>query len=208
MKKATTEAAAKTIEIAVAKITKVTETEGKSEKKISAPILVFALGSTKPRKPRYKKPQAVRELEELADIANAKAHPHMPEKYLAKAKYRDDSANGLTRCIIDFIRLHGGQAERINTTGVPLDTRREVTDILGHRRTIGSIEWRPSGSTVGSADISAIINGRSAKIEVKIGKDRQSEAQKAYQKEVEAAGGIYYIAKNFTLFVEWYKATF
>ncbi len=132
----------------------------------------------------------------------------MPERYLARAKYRDDSANGLTRCIIDYIRLHGGQAERINTTGVPIDRRREVTDVLGHSRTIGSIEWRKGGGTNGSADISATINGRSVKIEVKIGRDRQSEAQRQYQQAVEQAGGLYYVAKDFTSFLTWYKATF
>ena len=70
---------------------------------------------------------------------------------------------------------------------------------------IGSLTWRKGGSTVGSADISATIKGRSVKIEVKIGKDRQSEAQKAYQREVEAAGGLYYIAHDFTSFVKWYS---
>lgn len=173
-------------------------------KKIDAPVL----GSAKPRTPRYIKPQAVRDLEELADIANAKAHPHMAAKYLAKTKYRDDTANGLTRCIIDFIRLHGGQAERINTTGVPIDRRRQVTDVLNHSRTIGSVEWRKGGGTVGSADISATVKGKAVKIEVKIGKDRQSAAQRQYQQQIEAAGGIYYIAKDFTSFVEWFNRTF
>lgn len=144
----------------------------------------------------------------MADIANAKAYPNMPERYLARAKYRDDSANGLTRCIIDYIRLHSGQAERINTTGVPIDHRRQVTDVLGHSRTIGSIEWRTGGGTNGSADISATIRGRAVKIEVKIGRDRQSEAQRQYQAAIEQAGGLYFIAKDFTSFAEWYKATF
>lgn len=208
MKKATTEAAAKTLKMTGAKIAKIGEIEANPDKKNTGIFLAFTVSSAKPRKPRYQKPQAVRELEELADIANAKAHPHMPEKYLAKAKYRDDSANGLTRCIIDYIRLHGGQAERINTTGVPIDRRREVTDVLGHSRTIGSIEWRKGGGTVGSADISATIKGRAVKIEVKIGKDRQSEAQRQYQAAIEQAGGLYFIVKDFTTFVEWYKTTF
>ena len=160
--------------------------------------------SQRPRKKPYKKPQSVRELEELADIANARKYPNFA-KYAPKAKYRDDTANGLTRCIIDFIRLNGGQAERINTTGVPVDTRREVTDVMGHRRTIGSVQWRPGGGTVGSADISATIRGRSVKIEVKIGKDTQSEAQKQYQASIEAAGGVYYIARDFTTFIAFYK---
>ena len=160
------------------------------------------------RKKPYKKPQAVRELECMADAENARKHPNMPLKYLAKCTYRDDTANGLTRCIIDFIRFNGGQAERINTTGIPIDTRREVTDVLGHRRTIGSVTWRPSGGTVGSADISATIKGRSVKIEVKVGRDTQSEAQRQYQASIEAAGGLYFVAKDFTSFADWYTKTF
>lgn len=208
MKKATTsKAAAKTLKMTGAKITKIDEIEAKPLKKSGGIFLVFTVGSIKHRKPSYKKPQAVRELEELADIENAKKHPQFA-KYAPKAKYRDDTANGLTRCIIYYIKFHGGQAERVNSMGVPIDTRREVTDIIGHRRTIGSVQWRPSGATVGSADISATIQGRSVKIEVKIGFDRQSEAQKAYQKEVEAAGGLYYVARDFTSFVQWYHQNF
>lgn len=207
MKKAATEAAAKNL-MNGAKITKISEIEEKPLKKSDGIFLSITVGSVKPRKPRYTKPQAVKELEELADIENQRKHPHTPAMYLGESKYRDDTANGLTRCIIDYIKLHGGQAERVNSMGVPIDTRREVTDIIGHRRTIGSVQWRPSGATIGSADISATIRGRSVKIEVKIGKDRQSEAQRQYQQAVEQAGGVYYIAKDFTSFVAWYQRTF
>ena len=163
---------------------------------------------TRTRKPPYKKSQAVKELEELADIENQRLHPNIPTKYLARSKYRDDTANGLTKCIIDFIRLNGGQAERINTMGIPRDSRKTVTDMVGHTRVIGSVEWRTSGTTKGSADISATIRGQSVKIEVKIGHDRQSDAQRDYQASVEQAGGVYYIARNFTDFVSWYQRTF
>ena len=208
MKKATTtSAAAGTYGMTAAKIEKISETETVSEKKTGGMFLALTVGSAKPRKPRYQKPQAVKELEELADIENAKKHPQFA-RYAPKAKYRDDNANGLTRCIIDYLHFKGWQAERINTTGIPIDTRQQVTDITGRTRTIGSLTWRPSGSTVGSADISAVINGKAAKIEVKIGKDRQSPAQKEYQRQVEQAGGIYYIAKDFTSFVWWYQENF
>lgn len=46
------------------------------------------------------------------------------------------------------------------------------------------------------------------KIEIKHGKDRQSEAQKRYQADIEMAGGIYYIAKTFDEFYQWYKQRF
>lgn len=145
----------------------------------------------KPRKEAYNKPEAVRKLEQVTGNT-----------------HRDDTANGLTRCIIAYLKYKGWQAERINTTGIPHDTRQQARDILGRTRTIGSVEWRPSGSTVGSADISATIGGRSVKIEVKIGKDRQSEAQRRYQQAIEQAGGLYYIARNFTEFHSWYRQNF
>ena len=62
--------------------------------------------------------------------------------------------------------------------------------------------------TRGTADIHAIIKGRAVKIEVKIKADSQSIWQKAYQKDVEKAGGIYYIAKDFDSFYVWYNKTF
>lgn len=145
----------------------------------------------KPKKAAYNKPEAVKRLEQATHN-----------------KHRDDTANGLTRCIIDYLHYKGWQAERINTTGIPHDTRQQARDILGRTRTIGSVEWRPSGSTVGSADISATIGGQSVKIEVKIGKDRQCEAQRRYQQAIEQAGGLYYIARNFTEFHSWYRQNF
>lgn len=145
----------------------------------------------KPKKAAYNKPEAVKRLEQATHN-----------------KHRDDTANGLTRCIIDYLHYKGWQAERINTTGIPHDTRQQARDILGRTRTIGTVEWRPSGSTVGSADISATIGGRSVKIEVKIGKDRQSAAQRQYQAAIEQAGGLYYIARDFTTFVAWYHQNF
>jgi hypothetical protein len=145
----------------------------------------------KPKKAAYNKPEAVKKLEAVTGN-----------------KHRDDTANGLTRCIIDYLHYKGWQAERINTTGIPIDSRRQVTDITGRTRSIGSLTWRPSGSTIGSADISATINGRSVKIEVKIGRDRMSAAQRRYQAAIEQAGGLYYIAHDFTTFVAWYHQTF
>jgi hypothetical protein len=65
-------------------------------------------------------------------------------------------------------------------------------------------QWTKGTGTPGSADISATIRGRSVKIEVKYGKDRQSEAQKVYQKMIEDAGGVYYISRTFDDFIEFY----
>jgi hypothetical protein len=65
-------------------------------------------------------------------------------------------------------------------------------------------KWTPGQGTKGTADISATIRGRSVKIEVKQ-KDKQSEHQKNYQKQIESAGGIYKIFRDFDTFSDWYE---
>ena len=157
---------------------------------------------------RYSKPKLVKELENAILLKKVERYPNTPPEYLVHPTYRDDTANGLTKCIIDLVRLKGGQAERISTTGRVIDKRKVYTDTVGLTRTIGNVEWILGTGARGSADISATIAGKSVKIEVKIGADRQSQAQKEYQKNIEAAGGIYYIARDFTSFVEWFNTTF
>jgi hypothetical protein len=128
----------------------------------------------------------------------------MRPDYVAKKIYLDKTANALTYAIISWINLNGYQAERISTTGRYVDNSKIVTDVLGNRKKIGSGKYIKGTGTNGSADISATIKGKSIKIEVKIGKDKQSEAQIKYQQMIEKAGGIYFIAKNFDEFYGFY----
>lgn len=121
--------------------------------------------------------------------------------YIPLSNWKDDSANGLTQCITAFLNFSGWQAERINTMGVYREGKKIQ---VGENTRQLKGKWTPSTSTKGSADISATIKGRSVKIEVKYGKDKQSEVQKRYQESVEQAGGIYYIAKDFDNFLLFY----
>lgn len=157
--------------------------------------------------PRYVKSPSVKMLERLELEAYRWEHPMIPEAAVVPTKHRDDTANGLTRCIIRYLWLKGWQSERVNTMGRPVDARKTF-DVAGCQRQVGTLRWGKSTSTPGSADISATIAGRSVKIEVKIGLDRQSEAQRRYQATVERAGGLYFIAKDFESFIEWYGETF
>jgi hypothetical protein len=131
-------------------------------------------------------------------------YPNIPDHGLKIPKYSDKTANGLTKCILDFLNFSGWQAERINTMGRMIDNRKTVTDVIGRSKTIGSANYIPTTGTKGSADISATIKGRSVKVEVKIGKDRQSEDQKRYQGKIEGSGGVYFIARNFESFYDFY----
>jgi len=146
-------------------------------------------------------------LKQLKLNESIKKRPNVPLYALEAAlpKYTDKTANGLTRCILDFLELCDYQVERINTMGRPIDNRKQVTDVIGRTKTIGTMTWGKSTATKGSADISATIEGLSVKIEVKIGKDRQSEYQKIYQANIEKAKGQYWIVKNFADFYEKYQ---
>lgn len=128
--------------------------------------------------------------------------------WFAYYTWSDNSTNGLTHCIIDFLIWSGHQAERVNTMGVPKDNTKIVTDVVGLNRRIGSVEWRRSGATPGSADIHCTLApyGRSVKIEVKFKKDTHKDAQKKYEARVNNAGGIYVIAKTMDGFFEWYDS--
>ena len=138
----------------------------------------------------------------LKQTIDSVKYPNMPIDYIPLYKYTDKTANGLTRCIIDYLEFNGCQAERISTTGRMVDNTKTFTNVLGITKQIGSKKWIKGSGTKGSADISATINGKSVKIEVKIGKDRQSEHQIKYQQSIEKSGGIYLIAKSFEDFIK------
>jgi len=144
-------------------------------------------------------------LKHLKQEEQRKLYPNVPDHGMKPVKYEDKTANGLTKCILDFLNLSGHFAERINTMGRIIDGRKQVTDIIGRTKTIGTAKYIPTTGTKGSSDISATINGKSVKIEVKIGSDRQSKYQIEYQERTERSGGIYLIAKDFESFYNDYK---
>jgi hypothetical protein len=144
---------------------------------------------SKPSKASYRKPEAVIELEQLATNAARLKHPTLPEHALLPRKYRDDTANFLTNCIVTYVTLNGGFASRINNTGT-------------YRAKLG--RYTPGTSRKGLADIMATYKGLSLNIEVKIGTDIQSEHQRQVELDVNRSGGHYFIARNFTDFRNWF----
>jgi hypothetical protein len=139
----------------------------------------------------------LKELSEAIIEIKALKHPTVPKQYLPRPKYTDKTANGLTKAIIDLIKVIGGFATRINTTGRRIDETKYVSDVVGFTRKIGSPTWIPGTTERGTADIHATIRGRHVSIEVKIGKDRMSPHQLAMKQKIEAAGGLYLVAKSF-----------
>lgn len=143
---------------------------------------------------RYKKPESLKVLERMHIEMYALKYPNVPRYAIPAKKYDERTANGLTTCVVKLIEFMGGFAERINTTGL------NVIDKNGKSRIV------KGSSTNGSADVHATINNMSLKLEVKCkftNDNIQSDAQKEYQKKVEAVGNIYGIVREFTPFYEW-----
>jgi hypothetical protein len=132
--------------------------------------------------------KALQHLNEIANAAKRAKHPGIPAQWLPPARYKDSKANDLTKSIIAFLKLNGHQAERISIVARQVKGKYITTNMQR-----------------GTADISATIAGRSVKIEIKIKSDKQSEQQKKYQQQIEAAGGLYFIAQSFEQFFNWYQ---
>jgi hypothetical protein len=145
---------------------------------------------------QMKENQQIIDLKESWLSDNRLRFPNVPEHGRACPRFNDKTANGLTRCIITFLRLNGHQAERVNTMGRQIKAKS------------GKMIYIPTTGSKGSADISATINGLSVKLEVKVGRDRQSERQQRYQEQIMNAGGIYHVATDFQSFTRWYNMTF
>lgn len=142
-------------------------------------------------------------LKKLKTDSLKEKHPNFPPHAIPQTTYSDKSANGLTKCIIDWLQLNGHQAERINTMGVAR-VEKGIKDEVFNRGTPQKITWTKGNGTKGSADISAVVRGISLKIEVKIGNDRISKHQEKYADSIRKSGGVYFIAKDFNSFYDFY----
>ncbi|PWE00996.1 hypothetical protein [Marinilabilia rubra] len=110
--------------------------------------------------------------------------------------YETNTANGLTKCIIDYLNMKGQQAERVQCIGAPIPQGN------------GLYKFGKTTMHRGTADISATIKGRSVKIEIKANGDKMSSYQWQYKKDIEQAGGLYFIAHDFVGFLYWIHQNF
>lgn len=146
----------------------------------------------------------LRNLSKLQAMEEPKQY-NMPEKYtknLGKKKKKQSPTNALTDAIVKYIRLNGGMAARINTQGQYREGKVVDSGLGFEVREKG--KWTTSGSTKGMPDVTACVLGRFLGIEVKYGRDTQSDGQFLIQQAVEASGGTYYIAKDFDSFRKWF----
>lgn len=126
---------------------------------------------------------------------------HLPKEQQEQAmkafsggkKKKQSPANALTDAIITYCSSLGCATARINVMGI-------------FDKTTG--KFRTSGSTKGVEDIditmpvyiSTMKIGVKVAVEVKIGKDKQSEDQVLRQSKIESTGAHYIIAKTFDTF--------
>ena len=153
--------------------------------------------------------QEFRQLEIDRFIQEHPTTPYPESFFRDPKKYNDKTANGLTQLVKRYIKFVGGMAERISSTGRPIDNTKEVKDYLGRTYKIGSVEWIPGTSTKGTADVSAIIRTKKGtvvpwRIEIKM-KDSQKKHQKEYEQSVISAGGQYSIVHSFEEFTAIYN---
>ena len=81
-------------------------------------------------------------------------YPSMREENIPLNDWKDTSANGLTKCIISWINLNGGQAERISSQGQYREGKKiDVgTGEIAYTKQLPG-KWTPGQGTKGPADI-------------------------------------------------------
>jgi len=128
----------------------------------------------------------------------------------ALPKYK--TANGLTTLICNVMKWTGHHAERTNNMGRPIKKYFEKFNILSGKleRIENGIEWQKGTGDRGTSDIKGHFWNKNFQfsipiyIEVKVNKDRMSDDQKEYQRNVTLTGALYLIAKTPEDFFNFY----
>jgi hypothetical protein len=108
------------------------------------------------------------------------------------AKNPKTNTNALTQSVIDRIKaLKGCYAFRVNNGGIYDPTKK--------------VFRKPKDGTAGVSDIIACIYGRYLSIEIKVGRDFQSDGQIEFEKLIRNARGSYIIVSEISYFEKWFK---
>ena len=129
------------------------------------------------------------QLQKMLDDQFVRQYPNVPDYARPKPKKGKSPANQLTSDIIKHITLIGGWATRVNTSG----------RVLNGKYITGTTK-------LGTPDIIACIpSGRFVGIEIKIGKDKQSDAQKLVESQIHKAQGNYFLVHNLDEWLRYYN---
>jgi hypothetical protein len=118
-------------------------------------------------------------------------------------KYTDQTTNGLTRCVMDWLKFNGHYCNRLNSQG----QARMETIQLANGGSYKKVSWTRSTTNKGTADIQAIISGKPVSIEIKCKAthDKLRPEQVKEKERIEASGGLYVIITDMQMFLDWYK---
>lgn len=117
----------------------------------------------------------------------------------------EKKANGLTQLIIKFLEWSGHYANRISTQGQARIHKIPKYNLSSETIQYSqSVQWTKGNTKKGTPDISAVIYGMSVWIEVKVGKDKMSEAQVEQKQKLQQAGAYYFVAHDMQSFCDWY----
>lgn len=141
-------------------------------------------------KGRYIKPHELILFETDYNLHAYDNMPNFPQYARVRTRFRDDTANELTKAILAHLKYTGNFGARVNTTGV-YDSR--------------TGQYRQTNARKGMADISAVIAGKPVQIEIKAGADKPRADQLKVQAEYRAAGGLYEFVHGFSEYIALYK---
>ena len=137
--------------------------------------------------------QAIRLLKDAVKSSKLAKYPNIPDYAVTVPHYEDSTANGLSKCIIDFLNSQDHcYCGRISNEGVMRTNQ------------YGKSFRVKSSMQNGIFDLDAVIYGRAVKIEIKIGNDKMSQAQHDYKRQIENALGYCLIVKNLQEFMDWF----
>ncbi|GAB2595896.1 VRR-NUC domain-containing protein [Spirosoma areae] len=133
---------------------------------------------------------ALHHLNRLADEAKAAKYPSVRANYIPKSKFDDRTANGLTSCVLEWLKLNSHFCARINTGGIYDEKLRR---------------YRPSGATLGVPDVIGCIRGLFIGIEIKVGSEKLSAEQKDVARQIESSPGYFVEVRSFEQLYSWYE---
>lgn len=130
------------------------------------------------------------------------SHPTIPLHAIPSKVFRDNSANELTKTIKAFCDMRGIMCQRTGNEG-RYRPGKQVVDVIGRTRLMKGT-YLP-GQNNGQGDLCLTIKGKVHWVEVKIGRDKQSDVQKDFEAQVKRAGGVYVVVKDWAGFYNEFK---
>jgi len=135
---------------------------------------------------------------------SAEKHPNVvADGFYTLPKFPDvTTANGLTQYVVNYLDWTGCYGNRINTVGRVIKSGRDIKTINGTIK--AKTVMIKSSTKKGTADVHAVINSYAVSLEIKVGKDRMSDAQLKQQQLIQRAGGYYIVIRDVDTFLATY----